>query len=246
MRVKPITESVRSAGVWVGLPIYVWMIAEEDGVTLVDTGMSFMAKGILKAIEDMNAGPLKRILLTHGHADHVGGLRNLLNVHNVPVYVHEEEIPYVEGDRAYPGKDQARAFVEKGIVQPLPRAEGRSGELAAHGSLTPYLTPGHSPGHVVYWHREENVLLAGDLFNSKKGKLIPPRFTPDPDLALRSAAGILRQLDPERIEVCHGGTVYRPSGQLGDLEEESRRAREAQARVRARKEAKAKAKSKRS
>lgn len=242
MGVKSITESIRSVGVWVGLPIQVWIVAEQDGVTLVDTGMSFMSKGILKAIEGMNAGPLKQILLTHGHSDHVGGLRNILRVHDVPVYMHAAEIPYAEGEKAYPGKDKAHVHVEKGILQPLPLVQGNSKELAAHGSLTPYWTPGHSPGHVVYFHQEENVLLAGDLFNGKRGKLIQPRFTPDPELAMRSAFDIVRKLDPERIEVCHGSTVYRPAGKLDDMEADIRRARELEARLKARKDAKAKAK----
>ncbi len=242
MAVKFITESIRSVGVWVGLPIQVWIIAEQDGVTLVDTGMSFMSKGILKAIQGMDAGPLKRILLTHGHADHVGGLQNILRVHNVPVYMHAAEIPYAQGELAYPGKDKAHVHVEKGILQPLPLVSGKNKELDVHGSLTPYWTPGHSPGHVVYFHRGENVLLAGDLFNGKRGKLIPPRFTPDPELAMRSAFEIVRELDPERIEVCHGSTVYRPAGKLDDLKAEIRRTRELEAKLKARKEAKAKGK----
>ncbi|NGZ75587.1 MBL fold metallo-hydrolase [Saccharibacillus alkalitolerans] len=239
MAVKSITESIRSVGAWVGIPIHVWIVAEQDGVTLVDTGMSFMARSILKEIDRLNAGPLRRIVLTHGHADHVGGLKSVLRERDVPVYMHAAEIPYAEGDLAYPGKDRAHAHVEKGILRPLSAVEGRDGRAERIGSLTPYFTPGHSPGHVVYFHEKDRVLLAGDLFNSKKGRLAQARFTPDPDLALRSA-NILRRLDPERMEVCHGDTVFRPAGQLADLEAEVRQTREAEARMQALKEKKKK------
>lgn len=242
MGVNTITEKIRSVGIWVGLPIQVWIVAEEDGVTLVDTGLSLMAGAILTEIERMNAGPLKRILLTHGHADHVGGLKRILAQHDVPVYMHEQEIPYAEGDLAYPGKSKAMTYVDKDILQPLP-VEKESG-LAGIGSLKPYLTPGHSPGHVVYFHESDKVLLAGDLFNAKRGRLIPARFTPDPELALKSA-NVLRHLDPERLEVCHGGTVYRPAGQLDDLELEAKQAKEAEARLQAIKEKRKQKKSRR-
>lgn len=228
MGVKVISERIRSVGIWVGLPIEVWIVAEPDGVTLVDTGLSMMARAIVQEIDRMNAGPLKRIVLTHGHADHVGGLKRILAQRPVPVYIHEREIPYAEGDLAYPGKSQARAHVEKGILQPLPAAPKHG--PARIGELDAYFTPGHSPGHVVYWHGADKVLLAGDLFNAKRGRLIPPRFTPDPELALQSA-GVLRDFDPERMQVCHGGTIYRPAGQLDDLEREAEASKLAQARL---------------
>lgn len=239
MSVKKITESIRSVSVWVGLQIQVWLVVEPDGVTLIDTGMGFMAKPILKEIDRMNAGPLKRILLTHGHSDHVGGLKKILAAHPVPVYIHAAEIPYAEGDLAYPGKDKAMVYVEKGILQPLPTVKGRGGELAAFDSLTPYFTPGHSPGHTVYFRQADRVLLAGDLFNAKRGRLIPPRFTPDPDQALRSGE-ILHKLNPEQLQVCHGGAVYSAAAKLDDLIEQARQAKLAAERMKSRKSKKAK------
>ena len=236
MGVKAVSEHIRSVGVWVGLPIHVWIVAEQGGVTLVDTGLKWMAGSILKEIERMEAGPLKRIVLTHGHSDHVGSLQTLLARYPVPVYMHEREIAYAEGDLAYPGKSRPFAHVQKGLLQPL-TAAGKNG-LDPIGSLQPFFTPGHSPGHVVYFHAQDQVLLAGDLFHAKRGRLLPARFSPDPALALRSG-NVLRTLDPERLEVCHGGTVYRPAGQLGDLEQEAERAETAakarQARIEAKK-----------
>ena len=67
MKAEKISEHIWSLRTWMIVPIHVWVVVDEDGVTLVDAGMPMMAKGIMKFIKQLNAGPLKRILLTHGH-----------------------------------------------------------------------------------------------------------------------------------------------------------------------------------
>ncbi len=224
MKVTQISEHIWSLGIWMLIPVHVWVVVEEDGVTLVDAGIPTMADGIRACIESLNAGPLKRIVLTHGHSDHVGAIRRVLRTDAVPVYAHRIEIPYMEGDLPYPRRKKAAASVPKGIAQVLgeetvqaPEApgEGTAGELQPIGGLTPYHTPGHSPGHVVYYHQQDRVLLAGDLFTSRKGRLRRPMplFTADMREAVRSSE-IVRQLQPERLEVCHGGPVFDAAGQL--------------------------------
>lgn len=197
-----------------------WVVIEEDGVTLVDTGIPMMAKGIMKFVNQLNAGPLRRILLTHGHSDHVGAVKAILTRNKVPVYAHDIEIPYMEGELLYPKRKKLENNLPKQLAQSLLKDE--QGQLTAIARLTPYLTPGHSPGHVVYYHEIDQVLLAGDLFNSKRGKLRPPMFTPYMDVALQSSF-IVEELKPERLEVCHGSTVFRPEDQLEEYVRETGR-----------------------
>lgn len=213
MKVSQISGHIWSLKAWVLIPVHVWVVVEEDGVTLVDAGIPQMANGIMKLIDQIGAGPLKRIVLTHGHSDHVGAVKRILKSNPVPVYAHAIEIPFMEGDLPYPRRKKAGAFVEKGIAQPLPA--DASGQLQPIGGLTPYLAPGHSPGHVVFWHEEDRILLAGDLFTSKKGKLHRPMpmFTADMDEAIQSSR-IVGQLRPFRLEICHGATVFNPADHL--------------------------------
>ena len=213
MKVKKVSEHIWSLKTWILIPIHVWIVADEEGMTLVDAGMPMMAKGIMKYMNQLEAGPLRRILLTHGHSDHVGALKSILSETNVPIYAHEIEIPYMEGELIYPRRKKAEHNVAKGIVQPL--QEDEQGGLKAIAGLTPYLTPGHSPGHVVYYHEQDQVLLAGDLFTSKKGKLHQPMsmFTADMAEAVRSSS-IVEKLKPKRLEVCHGNPVLHPADQL--------------------------------
>ena len=87
---KPITEKVAD-GVWrhagdikQGMNIY--LLAEEDGsVTLFDGGTASMVESVRAAAEEI--GPIKRIVLGHGHADHRGVASSL----GVPVLCHEDE-----------------------------------------------------------------------------------------------------------------------------------------------------------
>ncbi|TGA95683.1 MBL fold metallo-hydrolase [Sporolactobacillus shoreae] len=215
MKIRQISEHIWSLQTWVLIPITVWIVADEKGVTLVDAGISGMTKGILRFIEAIDHGSLHQIVLTHGHSDHVGAIKKILEHHPVPVYAYAKEIPYMEGDLPYPRRKKAQASVPKGLVKILPEEE--HGEILPIGGLTPYFAPGHSPGHVVYYHEKDKVLLSGDLFTSRKGKLRRPMpmFTGDMAEAVRSAV-IIDRLKPARLEVCHGQSVINPFDQLPD------------------------------
>ena len=212
MHVTRVSEHIWSLSAWLVFPITVWLVKEEDGVTLVDAGMPFMAKGIARAIRSLGAGPLRRIVLTHGHSDHVGAVARLLQAWpGVPVLAHRLEIPHMTGEAPYPGRRKAAQYLPRGLARPLPEdADGRPEPI---GGLRPCWTPGHAPGHVVYHHEVDGVLLAGDLFNAKRGRLRFPLFTFDKARALASSR-IVRELDPAHMEVCHGGPVPRPADQL--------------------------------
>lgn len=213
MKINKISEHIWSLKTWVIIPIHVWVVVDEGEITLIDAGISTMAKGMMKFMKELDAGPLQRILLTHGHSDHVGAIKAILAEQKVPVYAHRIEIPYMEGDLPYPRRKKIEQTVPKHIVQSL--QEDEDGKLKSLGGVTPYLTPGHSPGHVVYYHEKDQVLLAGDLFTSKHGKLHQPipMFTANMNEAVKSSS-IVEKLRPRKLEVCHGYSVLEPAEHL--------------------------------
>ena len=119
MKAEKISEHIWSLKTWMFVPIHVWVVVDEEGVTLVDAGMPLMAKGIIKFIKQLNAGPLKRILLTHGHVDHVGAVKSILTEDEVPVYAHQIEIPYLEGELLYPKRKKLEYNLPKQLTEPL-------------------------------------------------------------------------------------------------------------------------------
>ncbi|WP_100374821.1 MBL fold metallo-hydrolase [Bacillus sp. FJAT-45037] len=211
MKIIKVSPHVYKIEAWFLLKMSAWLVKTNEGVYIVDTGMSFMAKRILKEAEKI--GEPKGILLTHGHSDHVGGLKKILDNYKLPVYSHTLDIKYMEGKEPFPGRNKKENLVAPGTVKPLSQRE--DGTLKAIGNLVPYHTPGHSPGHVSYYHPIDRVLIGGDLFTSKKGKLRPPikMFTADMRQAVESAK-IVKELKPIVVSICHGEDIQHPHTQI--------------------------------
>lgn len=212
MRIKQISKHIWSLHTWIIIPFHVWLVAEEDGLTLIDAGLPFMHSSIMKRAASLQAGPIKRIALTHAHPDHVGALPRLVAQSGAPLYAHKLELPYIHGEKTYQARKKPAPLVPQGsTVIALP--EDGDGKLQPLGSLTPYWTPGHSPGHTVFYHQADDVLIAGDLFWTRGGRLIKPNFTEDMEQAVRSSA-IVAELNPGRLEVCHGYAVHGAARQI--------------------------------
>ena len=150
---------------------------EDDGsVTLVDCGLKRAPARIVAGLAAIGKAPgdVTRIVLTHAHTDHAGGLAEVRRrAGDVPVAVHADDAGYVREGISAPfdtsltmgrlmsrGPDQRFAPVEVG------RELHDGDELEVAGRLTVVHTPGHTPGHVSLLHRPSGVLITGDsLFN---------------------------------------------------------------------------------
>ncbi|MCW5750811.1 MAG: MBL fold metallo-hydrolase [Alphaproteobacteria bacterium] len=117
---------------------------------------------------------LERILVTHGHLDHAGGVAELAERLGLPVEgPHVDDTFWIErmadSARAY-GFPPARAFT--------PDRWLRQGDQVSLGPLTLDVLhcPGHTPGHVVFYHAASRLALVGDvLFRGSIGRTDFPR-----------------------------------------------------------------------
>src|SRR5436305_2195175 len=199
------------------------------GWTLIDSGIAHSA-GKIKHWAEAHFGKGTKpeaIILTHGHFDHVGAVKDLLVEWNVPVYAHSAEFPYLTGHEKYPAPDPGVGGGLMAVMSPLyPRTSadlnGKVQALPADGSVPTlpswrYLhTPGHAPGHVSLYREEDKVLLPGDAFCTTKQESFlavakqkpelhgpPAYYTPDWDAARRSVQE-LAALKPRTIAPHHG------------------------------------------
>src|SRR5690349_6027680 len=75
-----------------------FLVREDDGFTLVDTNLAGSAKGILEAAQAQGA-PIRRIVLTHAHGDHVGSLDALHELlPDAEVMISARDARFMKGD----------------------------------------------------------------------------------------------------------------------------------------------------
>lgn len=156
-----------------------WLLQEADGLTLVDAGHPWNAGQILQALRYI-ALPLRCIVITHAHPDHAGAAAELAKTTGASVYVHELDLPYLQGQASLAdlsGHLPCRAILNAGrwlgILHPPPVEKVQpvyDGERL--GSLEVLHTPGHTPGSISLWCREEGAIFCGDnLFGIAPGVL---------------------------------------------------------------------------
>jgi len=165
--------------------VNVYMIANRPGAAkgwvLVDTGTKGNADKIICMAEDLFGPGTKptAIILTHGHSDHSGSLKDLLKVWDVPVYAHALELPYLTGKSSYPPTDPTVGgglmtlfsvfFPVKSInLRDKVRAIDVNEGIPELPEWKVIETPGHSPGHISLFLPVNSTLIAGDVLATTK------------------------------------------------------------------------------
>ena len=111
---------------------------------------------------------ISHILLTHSHFDHVGGLADLKDATDAPVYIHPDAVNMLKQANV-----MASMFGMTIEAPPPPDELLKAGQIIEVGQLKLHtlFTPGHAPGHVSLYLPEYRVVFDGDvLFNGSIGR----------------------------------------------------------------------------
>jgi glyoxylase-like metal-dependent hydrolase (beta-lactamase superfamily II) len=198
-------------------PIPAYLVETDTERVLIDTGLnpeavrdtaahygaqaSFMTLELERSVaEQIDVSTLTRVVLTHLHFDHVGGLALL-----------PPEIPIVVQRREWEGGRDGDAIRRNFFYPRDYELDGRRVELIdgdhdlfGDGSVELLLTPGHTPGHQSV-RIGEQLVLGADVthFAATLDDLRFPSFADDFDAQARSA-GRLRAMRENGVTVMPG------------------------------------------
>jgi len=202
MEVAPDVHAVRLIGVNAFLIL-------GDELTLVDAGLrgsGLMLRRHLSAL-GRPISDITRIVCTHGHPDHIGGVQEVARASGAQVLMHRADmerlrIRFREVVSGRPAPGAIIAYLTQAPTDVVAAEEGD--ELPLLGGLRVLHTPGHTPGSICLYSETRRLLIVGDMLQQIRGKISLPShlFTDDMGLARRSIAR-LAELDVETILFSH-------------------------------------------
>lgn len=196
-----------------GRSVNVFLCQDEDGLTLIDTGMPGRQAQILEAIAKLGfrSSEVVRIIITHADIDHAGGAAAIQAETGATVYAGAETSALLCRCRSPKHMPWLAQFLMERFMSYSPCPEAAI-ETCQEGDVLPVLgelqvlaTPGHTLGHHSFYSPTAGVLFAGDALQTRGGRLqVSPKFvTADRDAARRSAIRLLN-LAPAHFACGHG------------------------------------------
>jgi glyoxylase-like metal-dependent hydrolase (beta-lactamase superfamily II) len=212
--------------------VNVFLFADGAEADLLDCGMNSdeSVATIKEAVAHIGAKRLRRLVVTHIHPDHYGAAGSLAGEGMADLYIHRLEVPlvnprYVELEhlvkevRTYllvngvpAGDAEVLSNSQRALSQVVKTAEASvqldGAELLQMGrrELRVEWTPGHSPGHICLYDRQDGLLFAGDHMLPELSPNIGlhPQSTPDPLHEYLEGLRRMAAYEPKLILPSHG------------------------------------------
>lgn len=103
---------------------------------------------------------VKRLILTHGHIDHINGNKYVFDTYSLLPEVHKDDVYFIEKHLS-----SAEMYGLTVVQSPMPKAFINEGDEIKFGNSTlkTLHTPGHSPGSLSFYNKEDKFIIGGDV-----------------------------------------------------------------------------------
>ncbi len=178
-----------------------YLIGDESGQAILIDPVD-EAEALVKVAAE-SGWTIQLILATHAHFDHVLASKALKELTGAPFYIHHEAAEWLPALPETGVRFTGHPFPEAAVPDRLLTTEPEIIELGAFRLETLY-TPGHAPGHLSFYMRDQGIVFSGDaLFAGTIGRTDIPGS--DHELLLKSIREKLMPLpDDTRVLPGHG------------------------------------------
>ena len=102
---------------------------------------------------------ISEIWLTHAHFDHINGIPEIISQRNVPVRLHPKELSLYQAK----GGAAMFGFSVGDLPNPRPDILQDTRLVIGNTSIKVFHIPGHTPGHIVFYIKDEGIVICGDV-----------------------------------------------------------------------------------
>ncbi len=189
------------------LNVYAYLV-DEPQLTLIDAGLVGSGKRVAREVARLgrSMGDLTRIICTHAHPDHIGGVREIADEREVEILMHPADLAGLKVTLrdavANRNRGQLIAYFTRHPGEATPVEDGQL--LPIMGGLQVVHTPGHTPGSICLYAPSHKLLFVGDTLQVIRGKVTfaSSVFSEDLPLAMASVSR-MAELDVETIVFSH-------------------------------------------
>jgi glyoxylase-like metal-dependent hydrolase (beta-lactamase superfamily II) len=184
-------------------------VIAEDELTLVDAGhrgsIRMLSRYLASIGRDIH--DITRIVCTHGHPDHIGGVHEVARASGARVLMHPADMErlHIRLREVVSGRPMPGAIIAY-LTQPPEEADPLEDgdELPALGGLRVIHTPGHTPGSICLYSPTRRLAIVGDILQRMRGVVTLPNYVFTDDMAeARRSIARLAELDIETIHFSH-------------------------------------------
>jgi glyoxylase-like metal-dependent hydrolase (beta-lactamase superfamily II) len=201
---------------------------------IVDSGVRGSVPQILNAVRQAGYRPsdVQLLAMTHAHVDHIGSLPELQQATGAPIAASAGEAAAIEGRAPLPHPPGLLGLVFQTLTSsmrpastPVQQILEPNAAIAALPGWYSIGTPGHTPDHISFYHRDRQFLIVGDAIANLGGLRRSPRVFTSNMRQAKATVALLAGLPLRSIAFGHGAPIIDDSSLQQQLVALARRER---------------------